>query len=541
EYPWPNYEAHITASALAIQYKLPSYHCRYRTVVTNKSPSGAYRGIGQPIAVFVLERLLDMAARKLGMDPAEIRRINMVGEDEYPCTTALGTVIESGSHRAALDAALAAIGYEDFRRAQARARNAGRHMGIGIAHYVEMTAPGTPLWKMIGARLSGFEPALVRIERDGRVTVIVGVNSQGQSHETVFAQLAADVLGVAIDEVRVVQGDSAMMPRGGAVGGSKSAVATGGAVLLAAQKLRERLAAIVAVAKEVPADAVEIRDGVIYDRGSNTALCTLAEAAREVWMGNWGLEQEDKGLEVLVHYEPPLLTHSNATHVATVEVDPETGGVRILRYVVAEDCGRLINPRVVDGQVQGGIAQGIGQALYEEVVHDAAGQILNGTLMDYLLPTAMDVPAAEIDHIETPSPHTMGGIKGAGEGGKIAPPAAIANAVADALAPFNVRANRLPLTPERILEMIAGGPLPDSAAEAHTEAARDMNGEGFAIRGEHHVRAAREALWALLLDPERLARCLPGCRRLEIVGDHEYAGEMKIGIAGIRGVYAGRV
>jgi carbon-monoxide dehydrogenase large subunit len=256
----------------------------------------------------------------------------------------------------------------------------------------------------------------------------------------------------------VVQGDTATTPRGWVTGGSKGAVVTGGAVLRAAETVRAKILFAASRLVEIPAADLDLGDGAVCRRADGAPIVAIADVARAIWLGRATLPSAaEPGLEVTVRYEPPPLTHSNATHAVEVEVDVETGRVEIVRYVVVEDCGTILNPLVVDGQIQGGVAQGIGSALYEEIVYDENGQLLTGTLMDYLPPTAADVPRVEIAHIETPSPYTAGGMKGMGEGGAIAPPAAIANAVADALREFSPRVNRLPLTPERVLAMIDDG------------------------------------------------------------------------------------
>jgi len=455
EYPWPTFEANVTAMAMPGPYKIRGFAYETVSVATNKCSIGAYRGVGQPIGVLATERLVDIAADRLGIDRAEMRRRNMIGKDEHPYKTLVGTEIESGSHQECLAKALEMIDAPGLAARKADARGRGRRRGLGIASYVEVTAPSSQVWQALGPATGGFEPATIRVETDGKVTVAIGVNSQGQSHETTFAQIAADRLGVPLEDVRVVQGDTATTPRGWVTGGSKSAVATGGAVLRAAEKIRAKLLSAASRVTEVPASELELRDGAVNRAGGGPAIMTIAELSRGLWLARIPLgPDEEPGLEVTTRYEPPPVTHSNSTHVAEIDVDEETGKVEIVRYVVVEDCGTMLNPRVVDGQIQGGVAQGIGSALYEEVVYDEAGQLLTGTLMDYLPPTAADVPRVEIAHLVTPSPYTAGGMKGMGEGGAIAPPAAIANAVADALADFSPRVNRIPLTPERVLALV---------------------------------------------------------------------------------------
>jgi aerobic carbon-monoxide dehydrogenase large subunit len=457
EYPWPTFEANVTATAMPGPYTIRAFAYQTLSVATNKCSIGAYRGVGQPIGVLAMERLVDIAAARLGIDCVELRRRNMIASDAHPWTTVFGTSIESGSHRECLAKAVEMIHRDGAGTRREEARRRGRRRGIGFASYVEVTAPNSQVWQMLGPATGGHEPATVRVETDGCVTVAVGVNSQGQSHETTFAQIAADRLGVTLEDVRVVQGDTATTPRGWVTGGSKSAVATGGAVLRAAERLREKLLHAASRLCELPVADLDLRDGSVCRAADGASITPIREIAAAVWLGRAGPTPDgEPGLEVTTRYEPPPLTHSNSTHAVEVDVDVETGRVEIVRYVAVEDCGTILNPLVVDGQIQGGIAQGIGAALYEEIVYDENGQLLTGTLMDYLPPTAADVPRVAIAHIETPSPYTAGGMKGVGEGGAIAPPAAIANAVADALAEFAPRVSRVPLTPERVLAIIDG-------------------------------------------------------------------------------------
>jgi carbon-monoxide dehydrogenase large subunit len=455
EYPWPTFEANVTAMAMPGPYKLRAFAYETVSVATNKCSIGAYRGVGQPIGVLATERLVDIAAERLGIASADLRRRNMIRKNEHPYKTIVGTEIESGSHAECLAKALEMIGADHVAERKTDARRRGRRRGLGIAAYVEATAPASQVWQSLGPATGGFEPATVRVETDGRVMVAIGVNSQGQSHETTFAQIAADRLGVPLEHVRVVQGDTATTPRGWVTGGSKSAVATGGAVMRAAEEIRAKLLQAASRVTELPATELEVRDGAVRRIGAGNAIVSIQEIAKGLWLGRIPMPpDEEPGLEVTARYEPPPLTHSNATHIAEIDVDEETGAIEIVRYVVVEDCGTMLNPRVVDGQIQGGVAQGIGSAIYEEVVYDEAGQLLTGTLMDYLPPTSADVPRVEIAHIVTPSPYTVGGMKGMGEGGAIAPPAAIANAVADALRDLSPRVNRIPLTPERVLALL---------------------------------------------------------------------------------------
>jgi aerobic carbon-monoxide dehydrogenase large subunit len=456
DYPWGSaLEAGHAAGAMPGPYKIPVYRFEALSVATNKTTIGPYRGVGLPIAVLTMERLMDVAAQKLGIDRMELRLRNMIRKQDHPYTTITGAEIESGSHQEALRMALEMVGYDKFHAEQQRARQQGRYIGLGVGCYIEGTAPSSQAFQAIGVPVGGYESATVRMDVNGKVTVLVGTHSHGQSHETTFAQVAADELGVPFADVKVIEGDTTAVPYGWGTWGSRSAVTGGGATIFAARKVREKLLRVASRLGEVPSDDLEFVDGTVQRKRDGMKLMPIKDLAHNILYAR--VTGEDPGLEATSHYEPPPSTHSNATHIATVEVDSETGQVKLLRYIVVEDCGTIINPMVVDGQIQGGVAQGIGTALYEQALYDENGQFLTGTLMDYLMPTAVDVPRVEIGHIESPSPLTPSGIKGMGEGGAIAPPAAIANAVADALAPFGARVNAVPLTPERVLSFVERG------------------------------------------------------------------------------------
>jgi carbon-monoxide dehydrogenase large subunit len=459
DYPWGSgFEAGHAASSIPGPYKVPALRFEALSVATNKTTIGPYRGVGLPIAVLVTERLMDLGAQKLGLDPAELRLRNMIRKEDHPYTTIIGAEIESGSHQESLQLALQMLGYEDFRAQQQKGREEGRYIGVGLGCYVEGTAPSSQAFAAMGLALGGYEAATVRMDVAGKVTVLAGTHSHGQSHETTLAQVAADEMGVPLADVKIIQGDTTSVPYGWGTWGSRTAVTSGGAIIMASGKLREKILRISSRLSEVPADDLELAEGMVRRKKDGTTLMPLKDIARLLISMPGDLPAgEEPGLEATSHYEPPPATHANATHLATVEVDSETGQVKILRYIVVEDCGTIINPMVVDGQIQGGVAQGIGMALYEHMIYDENGQLLTGTLMDYLPPTVTDVPRVEIGHIESPSPYTPGGIKGVGEGGAIAPPAAIANAVTDALAPFGVRVNEIPLAPEQVLKIIDRG------------------------------------------------------------------------------------
>jgi carbon-monoxide dehydrogenase large subunit len=419
-----------------------------KTVVTNKMLQAPYRGAGRPEAVFAMDRIVDCLARELDMDPAELRRRNYIRAEEFPYSVGLpyldGTplVYDSGDYAAALEQALEGAEYRRFRAEQEQLRGQGMYRGIGISGYVE------------GTGLGPYESASVRVDLSGRVSVATGASSQGQGHETAFAQVAADALGVPQEWVTVVGGDTAAVPYGIGTFASRCAITAGSSIAIAAAELKEKLLRAAAGLMEVDAADVEMEDGQVFVRGMPASSMPLDKLIRShlPTFTTPGLAPPD--FQASAYYEVPTVTFASAVHVAQVEVDPETGIVKVLRYVVAHDCGKLINPLIVEGQVRGGTAQGIGGALLEELVYDADGQLLTGSLMDYLLPTAMDVPNIETIHLEFPSPRNPLGVKGVGEGGAISPPAAIANAIEDALAPFDVRITETPVSPARIVVLV---------------------------------------------------------------------------------------
>jgi carbon-monoxide dehydrogenase large subunit len=438
-----------TVAHLLGPHRVPSLAVECRGVVTNKTPNAPYRGAGRPETVFAMDRIVDRLARELGLDPAELRRRNYLGAADLPYELAIPyrdgnpLVYDSGDFRAALEAALEAIDYPARRREQADLRRQGVHRGLGISGYVEGTAIGP------------YEGATVRMDAAGRAVVATGAASQGQGHETSFAQVAADALGIPLDWVTVVGGDTAAIPFGIGTFASRSAVNAGSSIQLAATRVREKLAAAAgALLEAAPAD-IEIAEGQVSVRGVPGSALPLARVIRESLPTFERPALVSPDFEATVYHHQPTVTFTSAVHVALVEVDVGTGAVRLLRYVVAHDCGKLINPMIVEGQIHGGVAQGVGGGLLEEMVYDEQGQLLTGTLMDYLVPTAMEVPPIETVHLEFPSPRNPLGIKGIGEGGAISPPAAIANAVEDALAPFGVRVTRAPLGPSAVLALLA--------------------------------------------------------------------------------------
>jgi carbon-monoxide dehydrogenase large subunit len=460
--PWPSpFEALQLAAALPGPYKIRDYAYDVLCVCTNKTTLSVYRGVGLPPAVLVQEHMMDLAARRLGMDRAELRLKNMIRPEEFPYVSATGLNYDSGSSTDALEKALAMVDYRGLEGRRAEAAKHGRLLGLGICTYIEMTTFGTRYWAPLGIQHCAYDSATVRMDPAGGVVLSVGTFSHGQGHHTTYAQMVADELGVAVDDVAFVQGDTNATPYGWGTWGSRSVVAGGGAVIGASRKVKEKMLRIAGHLLEVSPGDLEVVPGKVQVKGVPGRSIAVREVARAAVFSAWKLPAgEDPGLEGTQYYDPPPVTFANATHIAEVEVDRETGAVKIVRYLVVEDCGRIVNPMIVDAQVAGGVAQGIGNVLYEHLLYDESGQLLTTSLMDYLVPTAADVPPIEVGHIETLTPLTVEGVKGMGEGGAIAPPAAIANAVADALQSFGAKVNDLPLTPERVWEMAhpAGAP-----------------------------------------------------------------------------------
>ncbi|HET6549953.1 MAG TPA: xanthine dehydrogenase family protein molybdopterin-binding subunit, partial [Solirubrobacter sp.] len=419
-----------TIAHLMGPYAVPNFEATAEGVITTKVPTAPYRGAGRPEAVFAVERALDLAARELGLDPLELRRRNLVPADAMPYDAGIlyrdaqPLVLDGGDYVAVLDRAAELAGWSDLPRGE----HDGRLLGRGVGVYVEGTGIGP------------YEGALVRLQGDGRLSVRTGACSQGQGHVTIFAQVCADEFGVEPDLVDVVGGDTDGLEKGWGTVASRSAVVAGNAVADATGEVREQALDLAADLLEAAVADLRIADGCIAPVGSPSRGLPLAEVARAA-------EERGTPLAATVYFEPPTVTWASGVHVAHVAVDPETGDVELLRYVVVHDCGREINPLIVAGQMHGGVAQGIGGALYEEVLYDDDGQLLNATLADYLVPTAEEVPRIELGHLQTPSPLNRLGVRGVGEAGAIAPPAAIANAVQDALGGV---VRRTPLTPEYV-------------------------------------------------------------------------------------------
>lgn len=468
----------LTGLMLSGAYRIPAIQMNVTGVFTNKMSTDAYRGAGRPEATYVVERVMDIVARELNLDPIEARRRNFPKANEFPFHTATGLDYDSGDYEAALDKALDLSGYQELRAAQARARAEGKLIGIGVSSYVEICALGPSQAMPAG----GWESATVRIEPTGKVTVLTGASPHGQGQETSFAQIAADELGVDLNDVTVIHGDTGVVQYGIGTFGSRATAVGGTAVLIAIQKLKEKAAKIAAHMLQCEASQIaceagrysrpaaagaaagvsepvvpvgEAPAGALPEPETNgrTSL-TIQEIALAAHIAKEIPPDTEPGLSATYFFEPKNFTFPFGTHVCVVEIDKDTGETKIVKYIAVDDCGKVINPMLVDGQVHGGIVQSIGQALYEEVVYDDQGQLVTGELMDYALPKASQVPWFETDRTETPSPVNPLGVKGVGEAGTIGATPAIVNAVVDALAPFGVTHLDMPVRPEKVWRIL---------------------------------------------------------------------------------------
>jgi carbon-monoxide dehydrogenase large subunit len=419
-------------------------------VFTNAVPTDAYRGAGRPEATHGIERMVDILAAELKMDPAEIRYKNFVGKDLFPYATATGLTYDSGNYAAPLDKALEIVGYKKLREEQKKARTEGRLLGIGISTYGEICAigpsPATPA--------GGWESATVKIEPTGKVTVMTGASPHGQGEETTFAQIAADELGVGIDDVLVLHGDTAIVQYGIGTFGSRGTAIGGTAMFYAIQELKEKIKKYGAML--LGSEDVSFANGTCIDNKTGKSI-TLAEIAAASYRAMKLPPGETPGLVATNFWEPPNFTFPFGAHIVVSEVDRDTGAIELKRYVAVDDCGKIINPLIVDGQVHGGVVQGLGQALWEQAVYDDTGQLVTGELMDYALPKASNIPWIESSHTETPSPVNPLGVKGVGEAGTIGCSPAVVNSVVDALSGLGVRHIDMPLTPEKIWNLVQSG------------------------------------------------------------------------------------
>jgi aerobic carbon-monoxide dehydrogenase large subunit len=449
---------HLTLFMAPGVYDIRNYSCRIDCVFTNTTPVDAYRGAGRPEATHLIERMVDLLARRLDLDPADVRRRNFVRE--FPYTTATGLAYDSGDYDKSLDHALQLVGYDDLREQQRTGKAAGKLLGIGLATYVEVCglAPSA-VTKALGVGAPGWESSTIRLHPTGAATVITGTSPHGQGHATSWSQIVESELGIPFESVEVIHGDTAFAPYGLGTYGSRSLAVGGTSLYLSIQKVKDKARKIAAHLLEAAEDDLEFEAGRFSVKGSPDRGKTIQELIGAAWAADSLPEGVEPVLEATTFFDPPNFTFPFGCHVCVTEVDPETGAVSIVRYVAVDDCGRVINPTIVDGQIVGGIAQSIGQALYEETVYDEDGQLLTGTIVDYLVPGATEIPHIESERTETPSPTNPLGVKGIGEAGTIAATAAIVNSVCDAI---DVDHLDMPLKPERVwreLQAKGGGGL----------------------------------------------------------------------------------
>ena len=431
-------------------YKIANLRSEVLGVFTNKTPVDAYRGAGRPEATYYVERIVDMAATELRMDPVDVRRRNLVPPEAFPYTTASGLTYDSGDYELTLKRALEMAGYQKFREDQAKARQSGRYVGIGVSTYTEICGIGPSA----ALPAAGWESGTVRVEASGKVTVLTGSSPHGQGQETSFAQLAADELGVPIDDIVVLHGDTSVVATGVGTFGSRNTAVGGAALMMSLVKVKDKATRLAAHLMEALPDDMTYSEGRIYVKGHADKAMTIQEVTAAAYRAIGLPPDMEPGMEATSFFEPSNFTFPFGAHIAQVEIDSETGEISLDRYIAVDDCGKAINPLLIDGQVQGGIAQGIGQALYEEAVYDESGQLLSGSLMDYALPTAAMVPAFELDRTETPTSVNPMGAKGVGEAGTIGASAAVVNAAVDALAHLGVRHVDMPLKPEKIWRLV---------------------------------------------------------------------------------------
>ncbi|MBV9859593.1 MAG: molybdopterin-dependent oxidoreductase, partial [Alphaproteobacteria bacterium] len=447
---------YLYGTLLAGTYTTPAVYVETKAVFTHTVPVDAYRGAGRPEATYLLERIVDVAADELGVDPAELRRRNFIPADAFPYQTPVALQYDSGDYATTLEQALAAAQYQGFEARRQDAARRGKLRGIGIATYIEACgiAPSAVVGSL-GARAGLFECATVRVHPTGSVTLLTGSHSHGQGHETTFAQLVADGLGLPIEAVEVVHGDSAKIPYGMGTYGSRSLAVGGTAIVKAMDKVIAKGKKIAAHLLEAAEADIEFKDGTFAVAGTDRAK-TLAEVALTAYVPhNFPHEELEPGLDETAFYDPKNFTYPSGAHIAEVEIDADTGHVTVVNFTASDDFGRIINPMIVEGQVHGGLAQGIGQALLEGCVYDkATGQLLTGSYNDYAMPRADDLPSFALSTNVTLCTHNPLGVKGCGEAGAIGAPAAIANALVDALKPLGIRHVEMPATPERMWRLM---------------------------------------------------------------------------------------
>jgi carbon-monoxide dehydrogenase large subunit len=467
---WANQGAYISTFASLIPtalyltllsglYKVKGIWGEMWGTLTNTVPVDAYRGAGRPEAAYLLERLVDIAAHELNLDPVEIRRKNFIAKEEFPYQTPVAFMYDSGDYHALFDKAVEKANYGEMRKAQAEARKAGKLVGVGVCGCIEASGPApSRVAGALGAVPGFWESAALRAHPSGKVSLFTGAHTHGQGHETTFAQIVADELGVGMDDVEVVHGDTGRIPFGMGSYGSRSTNVGGSAIVHAARKIRAKAVKIAAHQLEAAEEDLvyDQENGKIFVKGSPDKSKSFFDVALASYQAHNLPDGMEPGLEEQAFYDPANFTFPNSAHIAQVEIDPDTGEVKIQRYVAVDDVGKVINPLIVDGQIVGGVVQGVGQALWEQGVYDENGQLLTSNFMEYAMPHADDFPMIETARIETASPHNPLGVKGAGEMGTIASTVAVANAVMDALAPLGVRHIDMPLTPEKVWRAIQG-------------------------------------------------------------------------------------
>lgn len=452
---------YLHATLMQGLYKTPAVHVDVTAVVTHTVPVDAYRGAGRPEATYSVERLVETAAREIGMDPAEFRRKNFIppfdGVDEPGFQTNVALQYDSGNYEGVLDKALELADYESLKKERDKAKSDGRLMGIGFSTYIEACgiAPSAVVGSL-GARVGLYDAASIRVAPTGKVTVHSGAHAHGQGHETTFAQVVADAFGIGMEDVNVVHGDTENVPFGMGTYGSRSLAVCGSAIMKSVDKIKEKGARIAAHKLECSPDDLEFADGSWTVKGTDKSV-GFGDVALTAYVPHDYPEGEEPGLDFASFYDPANFTYPFGAHICVVEVDKDTGEVKVVKYVAVDDVGNVINPMIVDGQVHGGVAQGIGQALFEGAVYDDSGQLLTGSMLDYCMPRADNFPMFETDRTVTPCPHNPLGVKGVGETGTIGSTPAVVNAVVDALSDFGVKDLQMPLTPERVWKAMQNG------------------------------------------------------------------------------------
>ncbi len=453
----PAVPTYMYATLLSGQYDIPAIHAQVRGTFTNTTPVDAYRGAGRPEATFLVERLVHLAGAKLGLDPVEIRKRNFISPDAFPYETQVALTYDSGNYEPALARALEIVSYDDLRAQQKSERDAGtrKRTGIGFSAFIEACglAPSRVVGQL-GAQAGQWESAEVRVHPTGSVSVYTGSSAHGQGHETTFSQIVADRLGIDHESIEVIHGDTDEVQFGMGTYGSRSAAVGGSALVRATEKIVEKGLKLAAHLLEASPEDMEHADGQFRVKGSPDRALGLGDVAISAYLAHNYPEDMEPGLTATAFYDPENFTYPFGAHICVVEVDTETGAIEVVRYVAVDDVGNVINPMIVEGQVHGGLAQGIGQALWEQAVYDETGQLVTGSLMDYALPRSHRLPSFETDRTVTPCPHNPLGVKGVGEAGAIASPPAVVNAVVDALEPFGVTHIDMPLRPEKVWQSI---------------------------------------------------------------------------------------